>query len=208
MKIDKANIEQFIREKVEIDSLTDAQIARLLNVGTSTISHWRNKFNIRPADKFKRKFKEKYGSDALQSFDMMVKNRTTLQEIANYFGFTREYARQVYNKLYNGYTATIYVNGDTGRASACFPAMVEGEGAFASSLLRCSPRPQDTFFLPLCPTGPVGFEPIDFGNKVRYSLCRSETLSYLKPFMYEKKCRSRDSHRTLFAEPDSRASHG
>jgi transposase len=102
MKIDKANIEQFIREKVEIDSLTDAQIARLLNVGTSTISHWRNKFNIRPADKFKRKFKEKYGSDALQSFDMMVKNRTTLQEIANYFGFTREYARQVYNKLYNG----------------------------------------------------------------------------------------------------------
>jgi hypothetical protein len=58
--------------------------------------------SVRPADKFKRKFKEKYGSDALQSFDMMVKNRTTLQEIANYFGFTREYARQVYNKLYKG----------------------------------------------------------------------------------------------------------
>jgi transposase len=101
MKIDKTNIEQFIREKVEIDALTDAQIARLLNVGTSTISHWRNKFNIRPADKFKRKFKEKYGPDALESFHMMVKNRTTLQEIADYFGFTREYARQVYNKLYN-----------------------------------------------------------------------------------------------------------
>ena len=102
MKIDKANIEQFIREKVEIDALTDAQIARLLNVGTSTISHWRNKFNIKPADKFKRKFKEKYGPDALDSFHMMVKNRTTLQEIADYFGFTREYARQVYNKLYDG----------------------------------------------------------------------------------------------------------
>ena len=102
MKIDKTNIEQFIREKVEVDALTDAQIARLLNVGTSTISHWRNKFNIKPADKFKRKFKEKYGPDALESFDMMVRNRTTLQEIANYFGFTREYARQVYNKLYNG----------------------------------------------------------------------------------------------------------
>ena len=102
MKIDKANIEQFIREKVEIDALTDAQIARLLNVGTSTISHWRNKFNIKPADKFKRKFKEKYGPDALESFHLMVKNRTTLQEIADYFGFTREYARQVYNKLYDG----------------------------------------------------------------------------------------------------------
>ena len=102
MKIDKSSIEQFIREKVEIEALTDAQIAQLLDVGTSTISHWRNKFNIRPADKFKRKFKEKYGPDAIESFDMMVRNRTTLQEIANYFGFTREYARQVYNKLYQG----------------------------------------------------------------------------------------------------------
>ena len=102
MKIDKSRIEQFIREKVEIETLTDAQIARLLNVGTSTVSHWRNKFNIKPADKFKRKFKEKYGSDALEYFDMMIKNRATLQEIASYFGFSREYARQVYNKLYHG----------------------------------------------------------------------------------------------------------
>jgi transposase len=102
MKVDKTNIEKFIREKVETEALTDAQIARLLNVGTSTVSHWRNKFNIKPADKFKRKFKEKYGVDAIECFDMMVKNRATLQEIANYFGFTREYARQVYNKLYQG----------------------------------------------------------------------------------------------------------
>lgn len=101
MKIDKTHIEQFIREKVEIETLTDAQIARLLNVGTSTISHWRNKFNIKPADKFKRKFTEKYGSNALEYFDAMVKNCATLQEIANYFGFSREYARQVYNKLYH-----------------------------------------------------------------------------------------------------------
>jgi transposase len=101
MKIDKMHIEQFIRDKVEIETLTDAQIARLLNVGTSTISHWRNKFHIKPADKFKRKFKEKYGTDALEYFDMMVRNSSTLQEIANYFGFSREYARQVYNKLYH-----------------------------------------------------------------------------------------------------------
>lgn len=101
MKIDKALIEQFIREKVEIETLTDAQIARILNVGTSTVSHWRNKFNIRPANKFKRKFREKYGSDALEWFDMMVRRSSTLQEIASYFGFSREYARQVYNKLYH-----------------------------------------------------------------------------------------------------------
>jgi len=56
MKIDKADIEQFIRTKIELETLTDAQIACLLQVGTSTVAHWRNKFHIKPADKFKRKF--------------------------------------------------------------------------------------------------------------------------------------------------------
>ncbi len=102
LKIDKTRIEQFIREKVEVDALTDAEIASQLNVGTSTIAHWRNRLNIKPANKFKRKFKEKYGPDALDCFDRMIKNRATLQEIALYFGFSREYARQVYNQLYEG----------------------------------------------------------------------------------------------------------
>lgn len=100
MKIDKWGVEQFIREKVEIETLTDEQIAHLLEVGTSAVCLWRNKFNIKPADKFKRKFKEKYGTDALEKFATMIQNRATLQEIASYFGFSREYARQIYNKLY------------------------------------------------------------------------------------------------------------
>jgi transposase len=102
MKINKQLIEQFIREKVEIETLSDMQIAHLLNVGPSTVSHWRNRFHIRPADKFRRKFTEKYGLHALAWFDTMVKNRATLQEIARFFGFSREYARQVRNKLYTG----------------------------------------------------------------------------------------------------------
>jgi hypothetical protein len=85
-----------------METLSDAQIARLLHVGTSTASHWRNKFHIKPADKFKRKFQEKYGPDALESFDMMIQHGATLQEIGHAFGFSREYARQVYNKLYHG----------------------------------------------------------------------------------------------------------
>jgi len=100
LKIDKTRIEQFIREKVEVDTLTDAQIARQLNVGISTISHWRNKFNIKPANKFKRNFKERYGPDALEKFHRMIRNEATLQEIATDFGFSREYARQVHNQLY------------------------------------------------------------------------------------------------------------
>jgi hypothetical protein len=102
MKINRARIETFLRENVEVQTLTDAQMARLLKVGTSTVFHWRHKFHIKPADKFHRNFKEKYGPDALECFDRMVKNRTTLQDIAHYFGFSREYARQVYTKLYGG----------------------------------------------------------------------------------------------------------
>lgn len=100
MKIDKRHIEQFIREKVEVDNLTDAQIAVLLGVATSTVCHWRNKFNIKPSDKFRRHFKEKYGEDALETFQVMVTNRAMLTEIAAHFGFSREYARQVYQQLY------------------------------------------------------------------------------------------------------------
>jgi len=102
MKFETAYLEEFIRTKVELETLTDAQIARLLNVGTSTVSHWRNKFHIKPANKFKRKFQEKYGPDALNSFDILIQHGATLQEIGRYFGFSREYARQVYNKLYQG----------------------------------------------------------------------------------------------------------
>ena len=104
MKVDKSSIERFIREKVEGEALTDAQIARLLNIGASTVTHWRNKFNIRRADgfvRFVRHFKDKYGPDALEQFDAMAQRRATLQDISKYFGFSREYARQVWNKLYD-----------------------------------------------------------------------------------------------------------
>ena len=38
----------------------------------------------------------------LGSVKHLERANQTLQEIASYFGFSREYARQVYNKLYHG----------------------------------------------------------------------------------------------------------
>jgi hypothetical protein len=101
MKIDKTQIEVFLHQKVEDEALRDAQIARLLHVGTSTVRYWRKRYHIKPAKKFQRKFRDKYGPDALERFDHMVRTRATLQAIAAHFGFTREYARQVYEKLYH-----------------------------------------------------------------------------------------------------------
>lgn len=85
---------------MEVETLSDAQIACLLNVATSTIAKWRNAFKIKPADKFERKFKEKYGKDSFNVFDAMARSNVSLQRIANYFGFSREYARQIVNKRY------------------------------------------------------------------------------------------------------------
>lgn len=94
------NLERFLREKVEVEHLADYQIAHILNVGTTTIFNWRHRFHIPRADKFERKFKEKYGQDAIKIFQHMVKCNATFQEIGDYFGFSREYARQVYQKLF------------------------------------------------------------------------------------------------------------
>jgi predicted nuclease of restriction endonuclease-like RecB superfamily len=75
-------------------------MATQLGVGLTTIWFWRNEFNILPGDKFRRNFVLKYGADALESLQAMVERKATLQEIADHFGFSREYSRQVHNKLY------------------------------------------------------------------------------------------------------------
>lgn len=100
MKVDKRSIESVIRAG-NVQGLTDKRIAAQLDLGLTTISHWRNKFGIKPADKFYRKFSEKYANaGGLEHFRFMVEEKKTLQAIADHFGFSREYARQVYNKLY------------------------------------------------------------------------------------------------------------
>ena len=99
-KIDASRIEQFIRAKVEMEKLSDREMALVLQVSPSTVTHLRHKFHIQPADKFTRKFQEKYGPDALECLDRMRSQRATLQAIASHFGFSPEYARQVSNKLY------------------------------------------------------------------------------------------------------------
>jgi len=100
MKINKYKIETILREKIEHGSLSDQELANILKVHPSTVSRWRNRFNIPPADKFEKRFRKKYGRDSIEIFKKMIEEESSLQGIANHFGFTREYARQVFNKLY------------------------------------------------------------------------------------------------------------
>ncbi len=99
-RIQERHIRRFLHKKIAHEHLTDAEIARILGVATTTIFNWRHKFQIPRAEKFERKFTEKYGKDAISVFQRMVDRQATFQEIGDHFGFTREYARQVYQKLY------------------------------------------------------------------------------------------------------------
>lgn len=90
---------EFVRARYA-ENWTDAEIARVIGVGTSTIWRWRREIlGLAPRDKFLRKFESIYGAGALRLFlDMLAENRS-LAEIGVEFGFSREYARQVKEKL-------------------------------------------------------------------------------------------------------------
>ena len=98
MKVNKQKIESFIRDGVNKGE-TDQKMAIRLGVGTTTIAQWRKRFEIEPANKFPVHFRKEYGPDALESLRSLVERKATLREIANFFGFSRENARLVKNKL-------------------------------------------------------------------------------------------------------------
>jgi len=98
-KINASHIEQFLRAKVETEQLSDREMALVLQGSLSTVTYWRHKLHIPPADKFARTFQAQYGPDALACLDQMRRQGATLKAIARQFGFRKEYARQVRHKL-------------------------------------------------------------------------------------------------------------
>lgn len=92
---------EFIKQKVEVDTLHDYEIASILNVSTLSIGRWRKIYEIKKVDGFSRGFKHTYGEGALETFKKVIENPySTLADVGRYFGFTREYARHVYKKIY------------------------------------------------------------------------------------------------------------
>lgn len=132
MKINRNTIEKILRDNIERRGLCDHEIAQMLNVGTTTVNCWRNRFSIRPAEKFHRRFREKYGEVAEQQFRELVEQGVSLQEIGRRFGFSREYARQVHRKLYG----MSYREFTKSRQAEGKPARVKGEKQTARQTVR------------------------------------------------------------------------
>lgn len=98
-KVDPVTIGATIARYVTEEALSDREIAQREGVSMSTIAHWRNRAGIAPADKFVKSFQQIYGIGALTRFRIMLDHHTPLAEIGRHFGFSREYARQVKEKL-------------------------------------------------------------------------------------------------------------
>jgi hypothetical protein len=91
----------FIKQKVEVDTLHDHEIAQLLEVHQSRICKLRKEYGIERANGFLRHFERKYGPGSVDTFKELVdRSYSSLTDVGGHFGFTREYARHVYKKIY------------------------------------------------------------------------------------------------------------
>lgn len=92
---------EFVKQKTEVDALHDREIAHILGVRQSRICKLRKEYGIKRADGFLRRFERAYGLGAVETFKKLVERPdTSLREVGGHFGFTREYARHVYGKIY------------------------------------------------------------------------------------------------------------
>ena len=94
-------LDEFIRQKVELDTLHDHEISHILGVHKSRICKLRKEYGIKRANGFCRRFERTYGFGAVETFKALTERpNTSLTDVGGHFGFTREYARHVYKKIY------------------------------------------------------------------------------------------------------------
>ena len=92
---------EFIKNKVEEESLYDYEVATLLNVNSIHIGRLRSDYGLKRKNGFSRRFERTYGPGAVETFRTMVENPDiSLSDLARHFGFSRQNASLAYKKLY------------------------------------------------------------------------------------------------------------
>lgn len=123
----------FIKCKVEVESLYDYEIAHILNVEASRIGPLRKSLGIRRSNGFSRSFEGRYGKGAVDRFKKMIENpNNSLSDVARHFGFSRQYAWHVYKKIYGCPYTEAYKRKQFEKKRKRLPAM---EGISASQAL-------------------------------------------------------------------------
>ena len=100
------NLPEFIRDKAEIEGLYDYEIAGILNIDLPIVREVKKIYGIKRSNCFTRRFDARYGKDSTKTFQRIIESpHSSLADVAKHFGFSREYARQVYKNIY-GYPYT------------------------------------------------------------------------------------------------------
>ncbi len=96
----------YMKQKVEVESLYNYEIANILNLDKKQVGLLVKKFGLRKINGFSNRFEHRYGTGSIRVFETMVEDpEKSLSDVGRHFGFSREYARQVYEKIY-GYPYT------------------------------------------------------------------------------------------------------
>jgi hypothetical protein len=92
---------RYLEQKVEVENLHDYEIASSLNVSGASVSKYRKACGIEKANGFSRRFEHTHGKGSVETFKRIIENPDNyLADAGRHFDFTREYARQVYKKIY------------------------------------------------------------------------------------------------------------
>ncbi|MCP4576834.1 MAG: hypothetical protein GY846_11175 [Deltaproteobacteria bacterium] len=91
----------FVKRKIEEDGVWDYEVADMLQVKHHHIGLLRRRLGLDRTKGFAGRFDRKYGPGAVRRFKEIIENPgKNLTDAGDSFGFSREYARQVYQKLY------------------------------------------------------------------------------------------------------------
>jgi hypothetical protein len=104
------DLNEFLKQKVEVESLYNYEIAALLDVEKTIVGKLIRQTGLKRKNGFIRRFESRYGKGSVDIFkDMVERLDTSLSDIARHFGFSREYARQAHLNLFGRpYTQTLY----------------------------------------------------------------------------------------------------
>jgi hypothetical protein len=94
-------LKDFMKQRVEKDGLTDTEISHILHISWGTVGTLRRQFGLKKPSLFFRHFERRYGPGAVQRFKAIIEDPfSSLTDVGRSFGFTRETARQIYQKIY------------------------------------------------------------------------------------------------------------
>ena len=101
-------LDGFVRRTADVRAQPDRDIADRYKLTLPTVRQGRRRYQRKGVDSPLGLFKQRYGPDAIRRFQGIIEDPySSLADVGRQFGFTRENARQIYEKIYGfSYTET------------------------------------------------------------------------------------------------------